>query len=378
MTDTFRTLAAVSTPGRRSPQTLVRLRRRAVAVSVVAVASLLLGGCGKTATQAAVTPPAVTATPAVAASKVAPPKPDVPAVWPLTGVATNALVERPALAIKIENPREARPQTGLEFADMVWEEVVEGGVTRLAAVFHSNIPGEVGPVRSVRPMDPAITAPLKGLVVFSGGAAPFVAAVRAAGLQVISQDTGNAGFFRTKDRPAPHNLHGTPSTFLNQADANHQASPPRQFSFARTAALGTAVALGAPATAVNVRMSGYSQPGWTWSAPGNAWLRSEGGTPDTTTSGARVSAQNVVILQVPVVTTGYVDVAGNPVPETKLVGTGNGLLATGGKTIAITWSKASIDAPVTLAASGAPTALLAPGTTWIELVPIGTGSFSVS
>ena len=378
MTETFSTVATASTPGERAPRTSMRGRRRAIALSVVSVASLLLAGCGKTATQANVTPAAVTATPTVVAVKAAPPKPDVPVVWPLTGVATTALVQRPALAIKIENPREARPQTGLEAADMVWEEVVEGGVTRLAAVFHSNIPGEVGPVRSVRPMDPAITAPLKGLVVFSGGAAPFVAAVRAAGLQVISQDIGSAGFFRTKDRPAPHNLHGTPSTFLNQADANHQASPAAQFTFARTAAFGTAVALGAPATAVNVRMSGYSQPGWTWSAGDGGWLRSEGGTPDITTSGARVSAQNVVILQVPVVITGYVDVAGNPVPETKLVGTGTGLLATGGKTIAITWSKASIDAPVTLAATGAPNALLAPGNTWIELVPIGTGSFAVS
>jgi hypothetical protein len=378
MTDTFSTVAVAASLGARSRRTSMRRRRRGIALSVVSVASLLLAGCGKAAIQADVTPPAVTATPTYVASKTSPPKPDVPVVWPLTGVATSELVERPAIAVKIENPREGRPQTGLEAADMVWEEVVEGGVTRYAAVFHSNIPAEVGPLRSVRPMDPAITAPLKGLFVFSGGVAAFVSAVRDAGLQVLSQDTGNAGFFRTKDRPAPHNLHGTPSTFLNQADASHKASPPAQFSFARTAALATAAVSGSPAATLNIVMSGYSNPVWTWSAADSAWLRSEGSTPATAASGARLSAQNVVILRVEVVNTQYVDPAGTPVPETKLVGSGTGLLASGGKTIDITWSKASIDAPVKLAASGVADALLVPGKTWIQLVPVGSGSVAVS
>jgi len=378
MTETFSTVAADSTPGARSPRTSIRRRRRAIALSVVSVASLLLAGCGKAATQANVTPPAVTATPTVVAAKAAPPKPDVPPVWPLTGVATTELVVRPALTVKIENPREARPQTGLELADMVWEEVVEGGVTRYVAVFHSAIPNEVGPVRSVRPMDPAITAPLKGLVAFSGGLAPFATAVRNSGSQVLSQDSGSAGFFRTSDRPAPHNLHGTPSTFLNQADAGHQASPAPQFTFARNAALATGATLGAPATTLNIRMSGYSQPVWSWSAADNAWLRSEGATPATSASGARLSAANVLIMRVAVVNTPYIDPAGTPVPETMIVGTGDGLLATGGKTIAITWSKASIDAPVTLTAAGTDRVLLAPGKTWIQLVPVNGGSFAIS
>jgi hypothetical protein len=378
MTETFSTVAADSTPGARSPRTSIRRRRRAIALSVVSVASLLLAGCGKAATQANVTPPAVTATPTVVAAKAAPPKPDVPPVWPLTGVATTELVVRPALTVKIENPREARPQTGLELADMVWEEVVEGGVTRYVAVFHSAIPNEVGPVRSVRPMDPAITAPLKGLVAFSGGLAPFATAVRNSGSQVLSQDSGSAGFFRTSGRPAPHNLHGTPSTFLNQADAGHQASPAPQFTFARNAALATVATLGAPATTLNIRMSSYSQPVWSWSAADNAWLRSEGATPATSASGARLSAANVLIMRVTVVNTPYIDPAGTPVPETMIVGTGDGLLATGGKTIAITWSKASIDAPVTLTAAGTDRVLLAPGKTWIQLVPVNGGSFAIS
>ena len=378
MTETFSTVATASTPGERAPRTSMRGRRRAIALSVVSVASLLLAGCGKAATQANLTPPAVTATPTVVAVKAAPPKPDVPVVWPLTGVATTELVVRPALTVKIENPREARPQTGLELADMVWEEVVEGGVTRYVAVFHSAIPNEVGPVRSVRPMDPAITAPLKGLVVFSGGLAPFATAVRNSGSQVLSQDSGSAGFFRTSDRPAPHNLHGTPSTFLNQADAGHQASPAPQFTFARNAALATVAVSGSPASTLNITMSGYSNPVWSWDAADGAWLRSEGSAPAVAASGARLAAQNVLILSVVMVNTQYVDPAGTHVPETKLVGSGTGLLATGGKTIPVNWSKASVDAPISLSAGAGANALLAPGKTWIQLVPNGSGSFSVS
>jgi hypothetical protein len=73
-------------------------------------------------------------------------------LWPLTGIESGAVPPHPALAVKVENSVDARPQTGLGAADMVWEEVVEGGITRFVAVYHSTLPPEIGPVRSVRPM----------------------------------------------------------------------------------------------------------------------------------------------------------------------------------------------------------------------------------
>ena len=91
---------------------------------------------------------------------------------------------RPALAIKVENSGEARPQTGLDQADVVWEQVVEGGISRFVAVYQSQVPAEVGPIRSVRPMDPAIAAPLHGLIAFSGGQPQFVQDLKNAGLQI--------------------------------------------------------------------------------------------------------------------------------------------------------------------------------------------------
>src|SRR3954465_1971113 len=93
--------------------------------------------------------------------------------------------------------------------DMVWEEVVEGGITRFVAVYQSTLPPEIGPVRSVRPMDPAIAGPLHGLIASSGGQRQYIDALAGAGLQVLSQDAGAGGFYRVTTRRAPHNVHAT-------------------------------------------------------------------------------------------------------------------------------------------------------------------------
>ncbi|HSO95040.1 MAG TPA: DUF3048 domain-containing protein, partial [Acidimicrobiia bacterium] len=93
-------------------------------------------------------------------------------VAPLTGQPdTNGARHRPALAVKIENTPDARPQAGLDTADVVYEEQVEGGITRFWAVFNSTRPTTVGPIRSVRAMDPNLLAPLGGIAAYSGGTA---------------------------------------------------------------------------------------------------------------------------------------------------------------------------------------------------------------
>jgi hypothetical protein len=298
-------------------------------------------------------------------------------LWPLTGRATDTDVDRPALAVKIENSVSARPQTGLDAADMVWEEVVEGGITRYVAVYHSDVPAEIGPVRSVRPMDAAIVAPLGGLFAFSGGQPPFVAAARGAGLQVLSHDAGAAGFYRIGTRPAPHNVYADPRVFLQQADVDHRTAPPEQFGFTTAEEQPTAVAAGRRTAAVDLTLSGSSHPSWTWSRRDGAWLRAEDGVPAVGADGRGLRATNVVVLRVDVVNTSYRDPAGNPVPETVLVGRGEALVATGGHTVAATWSKASLADPVVLTGPSSAPVRLTPGTTWVELVPNGTGAVTV-
>ncbi|MDT0276691.1 DUF3048 domain-containing protein [Blastococcus goldschmidtiae] len=344
-----------------------RLGRTAAALTMTG-ALALTAACGAEETK-----------PAAASDSPAPVAPPAPALvpWPLTGVEVEAVPARPALAVKIENSVAARPQSGLNAADVVWEQVVEGGITRFVAVFHSTLPPDMGPVRSVRPMDAAIAGPLRGLFAFSGGGPAYIRAIADTGAQVVSQNSGADGYFRLGTRPAPHNVYADPAKLLAQADPGHQAQPAGEFVFARAGQPPTAVALGAPASAVQLTLSASSRPNWTWSQPDNGWLRAEGETPATGADGARLRAANVVVLRVDVVNTAARDGAGNPVPETVMVGGGEAIVASGGSTIAATWSKASPTDPLLLSGPGGAPVELAPGNTWVELVPNGTGSVAL-
>jgi hypothetical protein len=320
------------------------------------------------------TPAAAAPTPS---SSAPPPPPPPPVLWPLTGLESGAVPVHPALAVKIENSVDARPQTGLNSADIVWEEVVEGGITRFVAVYHSTLPGEIGPVRSVRPMDPSIAAPLHGLFAFSGGQAGYVGAVADAGLQVVSFDAGNDGFYRIDSRYSPHNVYAAPLTLLAQADPEHQAAPVAQFDIAATADQATAVAAGTPANALGLTLSGSSHPQWAWNALDATWVRAEGTTPSVEVDGTPLRATNVVVVRVDVVATDGTDPAGNPIPETLLEGRGEALVATGGRTMPVTWVKnGTADRLVLLDPAGNPVRL-APGNTWVELVPNGGGAVTV-
>ena len=365
---------------RRVPTTGSPVRRRApwgaLAATVVST-SLLLAGCSSDPEPAA-TPSTVEVTPDATADKSAAPEPVLPITWPLTGVPTAEVVNRPAVAIKVENSQAARPQTGLENADVVWEEIVEGGITRYIAVYHSQIPEVVGPIRSVRPMDSNIIAPLGGLMAFSGGQPPFVASVSEVGLQVVSNDAGDPGFYRTKDRRAPHNVFGTLSTFLGQADASHQDSPQGEFLFAADADQATAAVAGAPTSSVAVVMSASSRPTWAWDEASGTFLRSEGTTPALSSTGAQLAAKNVVVLKVSLFNTPYTDPAGSPVPETQVIGSGEAVIATGGKSISATWTKPDAKTPFSLTAADGTPVTLAPGNTWVELMPTSSGSVTTS
>lgn len=347
----------------------VGMNRRAGLVAVAL--AMWVAACGAPAEA----PPTATISASVSAARTSPPSPTVPPTWPLTGVGTDAVAARPALAIKVENSPGARPQVGLEQADIVWEEVVEGGITRFVAVYQSQVPAQVGPVRSVRPMDPGIVAPMHGILAYSGGQQPFVDAVAAAGVQSIVQDNGDGGFSRVTGRKAPHNVVGDPAAFWAKADGQRAVPPPAQFAYGRPGA-ATATASGTPAGRIGVQMSPGSAPVWEWSPGAGAYLRSEGSKPAESAAGGRLQATNVVLLSVEMSNTAFKDPAGAPVPETKIVGAGQGVVASGGRSIAVTWSKAAVDAPVVLTEANGPVRL-EPGTTWIELVPQGSGGYTV-
>lgn len=368
------TTAVARGAGRAAP------RRSTQSVLVVAALTLLaLLGTAACAPPEPVIPDPITVTPTIAPARVLPPEPQVPIVWPLTGVPTEEVAARPAIAVKVENTSAARPQTGLESADVVWETIVEFQVSRLVAVFHSQMPAEVGPIRSVRPMDPLIVTPLNGMLAFSGGQSGILALVRDSGVQLISHDAGAPGLHRVDFRRAPHNVYGTMQTFLDQQDGARTVPPPEQFAFALRPTIASAVRLGTPATTLAFRLSSASRPSWTWDAASGKWLRSEGSTASNDAEGARLSAVNVVSITAGHPSTRFRAQGGAPVPTYELVGHGPAVVATGGMVLAGVWSKAAQNAPLQLfLADGTTPLLLAPGNTWVELVPAENGTLTIS
>ena len=141
------------------------------------------------------------------------------ATWPLTGLPVSgnqsASKERPVLVTKMDNTASSAPQLGLSKADLVVEELVEGGLTRLAAFYYSELPGKVGPVRSMRASDIGIVAPVDADVVTSGAAGKTIARINKAGIKFFQE--GSAGLARDSSRPAPYNLMADLATVARKA-----------------------------------------------------------------------------------------------------------------------------------------------------------------
>jgi hypothetical protein len=314
-----------------------------------------------------------TTTPETTTSTTAP-----PSVQPLTGVPHSgdpAVLTRPALVVKIDNadgPRPlARPQAGLNQADVVFEERVEGSVTRLAAVFHAQDADPVGPVRSFRTTDLQIVSLLNlPLFAWSGANETFAQLAREGPLVDVGFDVATDAYYRDPDRRAPHNLM-TSTPALRQHTPEGAAAPAPLFTY-RTA--GDPLAGGRPVGDVRVSYGGGGG-----AAPVNyrvdpatgTFLRFQRDTPHVDAAGVQVQVENVVIQHVEYVPTGVTDSGGNPVPEAQLVGSGPVWVLSGGAIVEGTWSRAAIDQPTTFAdAAGAPIAL-APGRTWVALPEVG-------
>ena len=337
----------------------MRLRGRGIAASaVLAIVAIAAAGC--TSAEAVPTAPP-TPTPTYVSTYETP----APIVYaPLTGLAVDdpASLARPSLAAKIDNHPSARPQVGLETTDLVFEELVEGGLTRYVAVWHSSIPAEMGPVRSIRPMDPDIVSPLGGIIAYSGGQERFVALMRATEVHnaIHGQRNTDPFMFRGKNAPAPHNVLVKAQELV--ASLPSLAPPQQHFSFADSAANSTASREGQTVAGIDLRFGSSSSPAWRWDAGSERWLRTQSGAVDLDATGAQLSAVNVVVVRVPVTT-------GLGVSKTELIGSGEAWVLSGGKAVHAAWSKSDRSSVIRLVDDTGAVVRLAPGNSWIELVP---------
>jgi len=297
-------------------------------------------------------------------SATAAPAPPALTTAPLTGeLVPLGSTAHPSLAAKIDNHVGARPQVGLQDADLVFEELVEGGLTRYVAVWHSEIPAEIGPIRSIRPMDPDIVSPLGGIIAYSGGQQRFVALMRGTNVYnaIHGQSDTEPFMYRTRDKQAPHNVIVRAQDLVAvHADL---AAPPQLFRFATSVKWSSAARFGVRASALQLTLGGSSHPSWTWDGGRRLWLRAQDGSPDLDSAGGQLSAVNVVVLRVPVST-------GLGVPKTELIGSGEAWIATGGRVVHASWSKADRVSPIRLVDDSGQMISLARGNSWIELVPL--------
>jgi hypothetical protein len=293
---------------------------------------------------------------------------------PLTGVTGGdpAKLGRPALIVKIDNAPNGRPQAGLNQADVVYEEGVEGGITRLAVIFHSQDVGAVGPVRSARSTDMLIASPLnKPLFAWSGANGDFVTLVRKSPVIDVGVDVKPAAYNRASNRPAPYNLMATGAKLY---DGVQGGPPPSLFAYR---AAGEAAA-GEPKTKAHMQWKDKVQTlvDWEWDAAAGNWVRTENGTPHVDAAGARVTAKNVVIQLVTYHDTGYRDRSNTMVPEADLNGQGDVLVLTDGKLIKGKWAKPSADKLATYNDANGQPIKLTPGPTWVELPKPGDATVS--
>ncbi|MGH3860847.1 DUF3048 domain-containing protein [Actinokineospora sp.] len=270
-----------------------------------------------------------------------------------------------ALAVKIDNVIQARPHTGLGAAEVVYVEPVEGGLTRLLAIYHDTLPEVVGPVRSARRSDVDLLAQYGEPVFAYSGAAPELRpALRAANLVDASPEAVASAYSRDAGRRAPHDLYVRPSALPDTA------SPPTAEPFE----FGAAPVAGTPTGAHRVDYVAATFT-FTWSVASTSpesgrWTVSLDGTPLTSTESGQVTAATVIEQRVTVRADEAVeDAAGTRSPVVSSVGTGSATVLRDGQRHSAAWSRPDASAPTRFSTlDGAPLPLSA-YPVWVLLVP---------
>ncbi len=280
-------------------------------------------------------------------------EPDAEIIAPLTGLVdpTGETLNRPALAVKIGNNPEARPQAGINEADVIYEEIVEGGVTRYLAVYHSTVPERVGPVRSVRAMDPDILLNWGGIFAYSGGAAgPEQKVQNTQGILALNETKAGEGMRRDSSRRSPNNLYAIPSVLFQRE--GEPIPPVAQFEYS-----DEINPLADPASSFLVGFQGNYASTWTFSQEQNKYLRSYPNGPVVDQTGEQTAYDNVIVQFI-----SYPTVSGG-----ETTGNGDAWIFRNGRVIKGTWDRPNTSAPAEFKDIAGETIKLMPGRTWVAL-----------
>jgi len=356
-------------------------RRGVAALSVLCAGSLLMTACGGGKHEASGTS-APTSTSSTSSTtrpvhkhkhKRRPAVAKVAAVCPLNGLTPRdgRVPQRPAIAVKVENLPQARPQWGLDSADIVFEEPVEGGITRFIAVYQCHTAARIEPVRSARLVDAQILQPMgRILFAYSGAIQAVIDEVDSSTslLDDVGADRAGGAYWRDPTRYAPHNLVTSTSALYNAAHTfGYKPGQPKPiFTY------GKMVPGGTPAGIINLHFP-LDVTTWTWHPKAGVYYRSYSDTGRAMQGdNVQVSASNVVVMIVHEYPTQYVeDADGSLENELVLTGSGPAWVFRNGVQFFGKWERPDLSQPAVFVEPNGTKITLSPGNTWEELVPQG-------
>lgn len=305
----------------------------------LAIGALFLVGCG--GGEPAPATPSPSPTPTTSSASASPsalptPSDGIPAgASPFSGLPGGE--GKPVLAVKIDNTRPAMPHAGLRSADLVYVTEVEWDLTRFIAIFNSQIPDVIGPVRSARVSDMDILVPF-GKIAFSnsGAQSKLLPVIAAANLYDVSAEKAYAAFYDDPGRPAPVNHMADPRTLLAAAP---DAEVARDIGFVFSA---EPPAGGTPVSTVTATWPS-SEVSFTWDAAAGDFIVGLNGEESRATEGGPQRAATVVIQSVQQSDSGYGDRYGGRTPLIETVGTGAAIVLRDGRMWSVTWERPTLE-----------------------------------
>jgi len=337
-----------------------RGRRGRLGLCLVGAAILVASGCGRGRSQSTET---------TSTTEARPPATVASTNCPLTGEPApgGKVPQRPALAVKIDNAPAARPQFGLGTADIVYEQPVEGGLTRYIAIFQCHDAEKIMPIRSGRLIDPELLSQFgeHPLFAYSGAIQPVIDKVAASPLIDVGANQAPNAYHRDSSRSAPHNLYSSTAELYAAGAAKGAAEtpPPPVFHYGSLQSHQAAASVNIAYAASNVT--------WTWESGAGHWSRSYRDTgPATLGGGGQVSTANIVVLKCHLYESPYIeDATGAHENLLTLTGSGVAQVYRNGSVIDGRWERPKLSDLTELVNDAGQTIRLTPGQTWIELVP---------
>lgn len=288
--------------------------------------------------------------------------------WPLTGASapSAAAVARRVVSVKVENSPEARPQTGLQTADVVYEILTEGGISRFNAMYHSKTPEAITPVRSARMPDLRIVPQYHAIFAYAGSNNDVKRLIRSSGIDDMDFGTNPGAYWRGGPRRAPHDLFVDVAKLRREAvDKRRYPAKERVTGFAFSASVDTT----APATTIRVPFSPANRVEWTYDSSSRKYARENNGRVHTDAeTGRQLTATNVVVMWAKTTRLRRRDVSGSPTYDVQVTGKNRATVFRDGVRIDGFWH-ADEDSPPVFRAKDGRLIKLRSGNTWLQVVP---------